>query len=332
MHAATYDGDFEMQENSPRVGVNLIRKIDDEIELIGKLEYAIHITDGINFSNDANTSADFIASPFKKKEAFSSRLSYIGISYKKWGQISIGKQWGVYYDIGSYTDNLLPFGGNSNGIYAGGTDGGWKGTGRADRAIIYRNKIGKLKLGAQTQLFRNTKNHGFSLEYSGSEGLSFGASYNRANIAKSNQSFVQDIGAISNNFLVGIKYQTKKFFIAATYSINDDEILILNDSTAASFPTFGYEFSTNYKVSDNWMLKCGVNLTERKSTSSTFYKDDYKLLHIILGIEYSLSSKTKIYCLGRISNSKYTKYKDKVNAFALGLRYDFNFGKNITNQ
>lgn len=89
---------------------------------------------------------------------------------------------GVYYDIGAYTDNFSLFGGVSNGINVAGTDGGWKGTGRADNALRYCNRWGNFQLGLQTQLFGDDSSFGISLQYDITKKLTIGAAYNDVKI------------------------------------------------------------------------------------------------------------------------------------------------------
>ncbi len=325
VQAASFDGDTELQENSPRIGVNIARDVNAHTKIFAKLEYGIHIIDGVDFNNDASTSTEFLANPQIKKEPFKSRLAYVGLSHKKWGILTVGKQWGVYYDIAGLTDNFSVFGGNSNGIYTGNTDGGWKGTGRADKSIQYRNQFGKLKIGLQTQLYRAFKNYGASLQYRLFPSTIVGVAYNNGGITKQNQVFIQDIGKRTENVVVGVKYKRKKLYGALTYSVNEDEILVLNDSTAISFPTRGSELLIRYNLTKKWVFEGGFNLSE-KTKSSVSYKDDYSLKHYILGINYYLDPKTRIYLDARISDSKGVSFNNTINVITLGFRYSFDFG------
>jgi len=88
----SFDGDTELQENSPRIGTHIRRNINTTTKVIAKLEYGIHIIDGIDFNNDAANTSEVLENPQIKREPFKSRLAYVGISYKKWGKLTIGKQ------------------------------------------------------------------------------------------------------------------------------------------------------------------------------------------------------------------------------------------------
>lgn len=216
---SAFDNKIQLQENSPRIGTDLNRKIDDQWSAYGKIEMGLHFIEGVNFNNDANSTVDFVSNPLSRSDVLFSRLVFIGMQHKKWGGLSIGKQWGVYYDIGAYTDNFSLFGGSAHGIYAGGTDGGWKGTGRADNAIQYRNRWGGFQIGIQTQLFGDTESFGISGQYDINKNLTIGTAYNTVKIPPKIQEFVSGISSNSSNFLVGIKYNNGKYYGAATFRL-----------------------------------------------------------------------------------------------------------------
>lgn len=80
--------------------------------------------------------------------------------------------------MSGYRDNFWVFGGQASGTYPLGADGGGSGTGRADKALTYRNSIGGLALGAQAQLEANKitglGSVGGSLQYEFPGGLTIG--------------------------------------------------------------------------------------------------------------------------------------------------------------
>jgi predicted porin len=325
IQVAIFDKKFELQENGPLIGTELYRKLQQGWSVNAKLEFGLHLINGTNFNNSANTSADFIANPFLKKEVFSSRLAYFGIGHETYGSLTFGKQWGVYYDIGGYTDNFSLFGGSANGIYSGGTDGGWKGTGRADNAVVYRNNIGPIELGVQSQLFSGEHSYGVSLQYHSKFGLSLGASYNDGAVISPVDKFVVDIGSRTTNFIAGAKYEKEKYYGAFTFSVNDDAIVVVDTGKAVSFPTYGYELSLGYSLNDKWSFEGGFNLLQERENRTVFV-GDYYLFHLILGANYHITPETKLYLMTRFSSSNNSEYIDDVNAFVFGFKYDFNFG------
>lgn len=325
-HIAGYDGNIELQDNSPRIGTNIYRKLQNDWYAKARLEYGIHIVQGISFNKDANTAQQLIANPFSTAETFTPRLAIVELGNPKWGSISIGKQWGVYYDIGFYTDKFNLFGGSANGIYSGGTDGGWSGTGRADKAIQYRNKFRNWELSAQTQLNGQTANFGMAVQYFFSTGLAIGSAYNNAKISTSGQFLINDIGKSTNNFISGIKYNKGKYYAAFTTSVNNGDIIVVNDSTILALATNGYEMMLSYELAEKWSIDSGFNLELAKKYNQNL-NGHYRLMQYITGINYFITPKTRIYASIRISDSKLVDYPDSLNVYALGYRYEFDFGK-----
>lgn len=130
-----------------------------------------------------------------------------------WGDFAFGKQWGIYYDVASYTDWYEISGGLASGAYSLGTDGGITGTGRADGALTWRKEWeglgGELRFGAQYQAHTSPFDvsvvgvvgedlllecpgndcefgisHGVSLQYRADigQGLTLGTAYNRVKL------------------------------------------------------------------------------------------------------------------------------------------------------
>ena len=322
---AAFNKDIELQENNPQMGMDLFRDLKNKWSVNAKLEFGLHLINGTNFNNDANSSVQFLANPFKSKEVFNSRLAYFGVANERLGSLTFGKQWGVYYDLAGYTDNFALFGGSANGVWTGGTDGGWKGTGRADNAVQYRNNIGPVEIAAQTQLFKNTQSYGVSLQYHIPMGLTFGAAYNDATITAPIKSIVDDIGDHTTNFIAGINYNKDKYYGAFTFSVNDDNIVVVDTAHAISIPSYGYEMSLGYTPSSKWSVQGGFNMVKARESFS-LYPDKSVLFQGILGANYYFTPQTSIYLIGRLSNAQYEEFSNYVNAFAFGFRYAFDFG------
>lgn len=325
-HVTVYDGNVELQDNSPRIGTSIYRKLQNNWYAKAQLEYGVHIVQGVSFNKDANTAQELIANPFVNAATFTPRIATVEMGHPKWGSISIGKQWSVYYDIGFYTDKFNLFGGSANGIYLGGTDGGWSGTGRADKSIQYRNKFQNLEIGLQTQLNGKTQNYGISVQYYFTKNLVFGTAYNNAKISTTAQFLINDIGKNVNNFIAGIKYNKGKLYAGITTSVINGDIIVVNDSTILALKANGYEGIMNYQLNKNWSYDAGFNL-EIANKYNQYLGGTYRLLHYIGAVNYFITPKTRIYASMRISDSKFANYLDNINVFALGFRYEFNFEK-----
>ncbi|MDD7804596.1 MAG: porin [Endozoicomonas sp. (ex Botrylloides leachii)] len=168
-------------------------------------------------------------------DTFSNRLGYLGIKNDKWGALSFGKQWSVYYDIAGWTDQYAIGGGQAMGVYNGFTDdGGFSGTGRADAAIDYRGTFFHgLNVGAQYQLrdtnydesntsyssgdVKRTGGYQVALSYDLPMGLSVGATYNETNFDATQLNSTSLNGLKSRATVGGIKFHMNDLYLAGTY-------------------------------------------------------------------------------------------------------------------
>ncbi len=329
-HIAAFDSDIELQPNSPRIGLFLQRALRNSFTVEGTLEYGLNLLNGTEFNNDANNVIEFASEPFVEKQTFPSRLAYIGVSHPKWGTLTLGKQWGVYYDIARYTDNFNVFGGESNGVYSGQTDGGWKGTGRANNAIVYRNHFKNISFGIQTQLFPENTNFGVAIQYHFPFDLSIGFSYNSAKINNSYSNFIEFERSQNANYIFGLKYRKKNFSIAATYSINQDEFTVLdtNDDSfrIIAYPTHGIEFYSNYYINKRFELQAGFNRIHDIENQS-YFNGDYTLMHYIIGVNYYITNDTIIYSSARIGDSNLVNNVRDVNVYLIGFSFNFSFAR-----
>ena len=327
-HITFFDGEIELQPNSPRVGLFLKRTLADDFAVEGTLEYGLKFVNGPEFNNDANNVIEFASNPFVEKQTFSSRLANIGLSHPKWGTLTLGKQWGVYYDVAGYTDNFKVFGGESNGVYAGQTDGGWKGTGRADNAIAYRNQFKNISFGIQTQLFPKNRNFGAAIQYHFPFDLSLGLSYNTAKINSSLSDFIEFERSQNSNYAFGAKYSKSNFSIAATYSINQDEFTVLDteddDFQIIAYPTHGIELFSNYYIHKRLELQAGFNRIHDIENQS-YFNGDYTLMHYIFGVNYYITNDTIIYSSARIGDSNLVNNTRDVNVYLIGFSFNFSY-------
>ncbi len=321
VHTAIFDNQIELQENLPKLGLQLDHKVNEDLSFIVNLEYRYHIIDGEVFNNDAASPDEFISDPFKEIQPFEQRLMYGGFSYGKWGTLTVGKQWGVYYDIAGYTDNFTVFGGSATGVYSGGTDGGWKGTGRADKSIVYRNSFGNLDIGLQTQLFGKYENYGISAEYA-LNSWRFGIAYNTAKIQDEAKEFIEDIGNTTDNYVAGLHYNHKDVMVTAAVTFNDDEFIRIGENEIISFATMGYELFSSFRPFENIEIQAGVNYMDDVD-SNDHDLGQYHLLQWIGGLNYYFQDNLYIHSSFRLDGSKSVTGARGADVFLVGFTYNF---------
>jgi predicted porin len=132
-HLAYYNRGLEVQNNSSRVGFMLITEMRRSWSFTARGEWGINLVKNdksFNVDEDQDTGWATLKEGDPDQTIWT-RLGYLGVEYENTGEISIGKRWSVYSDIASWTDMFDVFGGWAGGMYPGGTDGGYTGTGRA---------------------------------------------------------------------------------------------------------------------------------------------------------------------------------------------------------
>src|SRR5688572_8943425 len=184
-HLAFSDEDIEFANNSSRVGVMAEQPVRGGLSVLGQGEWRMNLGLGdtsYNISENPDTGLATFAST--TNQAFSTRLGFVGLRFGKYGTLTFGKQWGVYYDVTQWTDSYVVFGATGSSTYNAGTDGGQTGEGRANDAVVYRAALGPVRVGVQAQFMseRSAMVDGFggSLVYATGFGLRVGVAYSRA--------------------------------------------------------------------------------------------------------------------------------------------------------
>ncbi|AEI74759.1 porin OmpC [Candidatus Moranella endobia] len=161
-----------------------------------------------------------------------SRLGFAGIKFTNVGSIDYGRNYGVLYDVGAWTDIVLVFSGDTTV-----TDNVI--TGRANSLLTYRNTncFGRLdgfnfalqyqgkndsKVEHKTDLDLQKENgvgYGISVTYDFGKGVSAGAA-----VTSSNRTMYQRLQKITRNTgkkaqacFFGMKYNADKIYLAALY-------------------------------------------------------------------------------------------------------------------
>ncbi|HEY6977971.1 MAG TPA: porin, partial [Chitinophagaceae bacterium] len=343
-HFAFYNKDVEFQENGSRIGFEFSVKRKNTRFFVAS-ELQINMFKGNStFSADANLSGGFlVAEKTQQQQVFGTRLGYLGVDLDKFGTISVGKQWSVYYDITSYTDKFDVFGGQASATFVAGTDGGGIGTGRADQVLIYRNQFGPVYVGAQMQARTASNNefidgYGFSAQLKLLNGLKVGAAFNKGFLNKdiidshevlglTNQPGYVTVGAsyISDNLELGAVYAHQTNGDLAQGYIDDPVQGILTPTVV--FDANGLELYGKYKFGKMTVLAGynNYNPDAEDITTPTGQKPlspDFKKNYVILGLEYRPVNRAYFYAEQRFSNGKTALGANEFDVATIGIRID----------
>lgn len=142
-----HQGTTTIEDNTSKINFGFTHKLPDDWQVAAFFEWAINVVGKANLAI-----ADGIIAADEDSDYLTNRQGYIQVSHDTYGSLTLGKQWGVWYDVVGPTDNEEVWGGEATGAYTYDGDGGVDGTGRADKAIVYRNQFGQISIGLQAQL------------------------------------------------------------------------------------------------------------------------------------------------------------------------------------
>ncbi|EAU6105701.1 porin OmpC [Salmonella enterica subsp. enterica serovar Teko] len=253
------DGD----QSYMRLGFKGETQINDRVTGYGQWEYQINT----NRPEDGDTS--------NSPQSYT-RLAFAGLSFGDAGAVDYGRNYGVLYDIGAWTDMLPEFGNdsyeNSDNFM----------TGRANGVLTYRNYgffglVDGLNFALQyqgkndgnnwngdtwddTPLSNNSRKiagqngdgFGFSAIYDTGMGISAGAAYTNSN-RTSEQKYRDDGGNKAEAWTAGLKYDADEVYLAANYTQtrNMTWFNIADDSRIGQDNQKDYDGDFAHKT-DNW--------------------------------------------------------------------------------
>jgi len=322
VHALTNSKGYStIQNGASRLGFKGETNISKSVSLFAQLEVGVNMVDNNNKIIIKDDPGHAVG---EENNSISSRLGFVGIK-TKYGNLSWGKQWAPYYDIGGFTDRLFLYGGDAQGTYPNGTDGGISGTGRAANAMQYRNKFGPIKLALQVQnrhsIFNKTNNkkyadtYGASIIYETNLGLSLGAAFNKVrdgiNKPNINQPKKGDEAAI-----VGFLFQNSKLTIGSIYSVFSEHA---TDNLGNYFSGYGFEFTLIYIFNKKFSADFGFNYQEPYGSSNGLYKINY----YACGFCYSFGKLSMVYTELLIDRSQQFDGSRMPSIIGVGAHFGF---------
>jgi predicted porin len=314
------DGDGTADDATSRIGARVQANVTKDYQLFGRAEFGTNIlSESFDFIIGGDPGGD-------SEAALPLRLLFAGAEGPG-GRISFGKQWAVYYDVAVFTDQAPFFGGEASGTYAAGTDGGLAGTGRADNALQYRFALEPFKIGAQIQIRDKTVNNrpvadtwGLSAIYKISEGVSFGAAFNKTGDGipdpEDNQPKKND-----ESLIVGLRWESKneKVYYGATYATFENHE---RDDLDRFFDGYGVEIYADQGLGKHWAISGTWNYQKPDDEHPGRYKIDY----VSLGANYTLGEHWKFFAIYKFDDSRGSD-GTPLSQDTLGVAVFYNFSR-----
>lgn len=246
------DGHTTANNDSARINFKFAHQFDNGWTGHGVAEWGFRAQD--EYSNG------------EKLDTFFNRLGYVALTHDQAGDITMGKNWSVMYDVSGWTDAFAIGGGAALGIYDGMSSGDFDGTARADDTIQYRNSFGGLNVGAQYQLedsdtsgVNRDKGYGVSASYDFAMGLSVGATYSETQYDNTGLYASQDK---SKSATAGIKYQGETVYLAAMYGELRNKTELGGTLNAESKGYEAYGRVALPQVIEGFSVQAGYNFSE----------------------------------------------------------------------
>ncbi|OXY82908.1 porin [Oceanimonas doudoroffii] len=284
--AENFGGDGEA-----RLGVNVKYMVNNDVDLIGKLEWAV-VTEGDEESDGVDDG-----------EGISSRYAWAGFRFMDTTDLTFGRVNSPYAQLTDYTDVLNIFG----GAVAFGDE--LSTTDKVDDMVRLSYANNGLDLRAGYAFNDNDKIDGntgeenrwnVSAGYTLPMGLGFGAAYEQISFLDAED---------QDNWIVGVNYTLDGLYLAAIYTEREQDV------AGGTNEAEGYELHAEYNV-DAWKVLAQYSKEEYDAAGSTAEVDTIDA--ITLGVQYSLTAKAKLYGEYVISDAA-----DEDDLYGVGIQYNF---------
>ncbi len=338
---ANNDDASELSDGFSRYLFHTSHILTNNWKALAKLEWGVQVS---NTDNQIVVNHNGLTSTGPSEDNVWLRQGYVGVAHDKYGRFTMGKQWGVTYNITGVTDVFDIFGAEAAGVYNFSTDGGFSGTGRAEQAIQYNWSHDKLKIAVQYQATEEiidletliedepeavvnfSNSYGFSAIYQAPYKIGLGIGYNKAKISLS-----QEPINIASNFddilITGhITYSNLRaqgFQVSLVYSAMENHEW--NDAGKVMNKATGIELHSSYRFDNDIAILLGFNSLKDDSKADFGSNGLFHKKYIIVGAKYHWIEEFHLYTEFKIDSSTASDQAIDLSedAFGIGMAYKF---------
>jgi predicted porin len=316
--------------NASRFGLRVEQMLPGGLTVLGRGEWSISLGQGdthYNVSENPDTGLGNFDST--KQQALGTRLGYVGMRFGRFGELTFGKQWGVYYDVAIWTDRFMVFGARSTSTYNAGTDGGETGEGRADDALAYRVSLGPLRIGVQAQFMESRSPTVDSV--SGSliaelfSGLRVGATYSRAFLDLSTPVAGYD-GGDAEALTGGIGFDGAGFRLAALGTWTHHHELVQGAGASVMYDTLGASVYLARRFWGRVMPYAGFDFAVPRGLDTRFVDGDFGTRDLIGGLRWMFDmddTHSSAYLEARTGRTRDASGEQAPDVMMVGIRLDY---------
>lgn len=324
----------------PASAVEIYNKNGNRLGIYGKIQASHLISDYANENGDntyvrfglrgetqispqltgyGNFQMQFQANKYEGEDKHSwTRLAFAGLNYSSLGSLDYGRNWGVMYDLGAWTDVLPEFGAATifhtdtymaqratnlttwrNRDFFGLVDG-------LNVALQYQGKNSGTEGENTTNNSRilqkqNGDGYGMSMTYDFDFGLSLGGVYTHANRTGEQRHYGNHVatGPYAEAFVVSAKYRLEGLYLAALYG-ETSNMTVFGSGINIANKVQATELVAKYRFSNGFEPSIGYLQSKGKDLSG--YHGDHDLLQFInLGAMYYFNDTLAAYANYKIN-------------------------------
>ncbi|HBT3248391.1 TPA: porin OmpC [Klebsiella pneumoniae] len=334
LHYFSDDKSVDGDQTYMRVGVKGETQINDQLTGYGQWEYNVQANNTESSSDQAWT-----------RQAWT-RLAFAGLKFGDAGSFDYGRNYGVVYDVTSWTDVLPEFGGDgdtygsdnflqsrANGVatyrnsdFFGLVDG-------LNFALQYQGKNGSVSgegalsptNNGRTALKQNGDGYGTSLTYDIYDGISAGFAYsNSKRLGDQNSKLALGRGDNAETYTGGLKYDANNIYLATQYTQT------YNATRAGSlgFANKAQNFEVVAQYQFDFGLRPSVAYLQSKGKDLEGYGDQDILKYVDVGATYYFNKNMSTYVdykINLLDDNSFTHNAgiSTDDVVALGLVYQF---------
>lgn len=327
-HYFSKDNSVDGDQSYIRIGFKGETQVNEQVTGYGQWEYQVQ-ANGAEDSNDSWT-----------------RVGFAGLRFADTGSIDYGRNYGVIYDVSSWTDVLPEFGGDTYGAdnflmsrgngmltyrntdFFGMVDG-------LNMALQYQGKNGSSDGEGQTNngrgaLRQNGDGFGASLTYDLGEGLSLGAAV-ASSKRTSRQNSVEFLGNgdKATAYTGGIKYDANDIYLAAEYTqAYNTNRFGSSDDLVSGFANKSQNFEAVAQYQFDFGLRPSIAYLQSRGKKIEGYGDEDLLKYVDVGTYYYFNKNISTfvdYKINLIDKSRFTRAAgiSTDNIVAVGVVYQF---------
>lgn len=323
--------DARVENNSSRIGVKVEQPVFGGIVLLGQGEWRMSLGKGDTAYNiTENPDTGLATVDTTSSQALTTRLGFVGLRLSRYGTLTLGKQWGVYYDVSEWTDVYTVFGAHGSSTYNAGTDGGQTGEGRANDALAYRIALGPLRIGVQAQFLDSRPDvlDGLSGSLIAKIGrsLRIGVAYSHAFLDFGGGVVGYD-GESAQALTGGIAFAQAGWQVAALDTWTRNHEFVEARGAVVAYDTLGAELFVSRRFRDLAQVYVGFDFAVPRNLDTRYVDPDFGTRDVLAGARWLLDPKagSYVYLEGRTGRSRDTNGAQAEDLVTLGIRFNYSF-------